>query len=142
MAEGLDPAEMAKQIGVTKKLVAEAKSRIYQTDLRTKRDLIKTLRDQGLTPKEIVERTGLSRGVVWGITKVLIDSGESGRLRKKYRTSFEATQLMECIAQLRLDPRNLTNKQIAETTGESIFIINNYTNELIREGRIPKRRSF
>lgn len=42
--------------------------------------------------------------------------------------------------QLRLDPRNLTAKRIAEITGEEEYSIVTYTNRLIAEGRIPKKK--
>lgn len=139
LSEGLALSEVAQKLCVTRKLAPLAKSRIYKKNQEERSSKIKRLKEQGLTIKGISEITGLSRGAVDHTLRRLYRREEAQKPRKKYKTREESKQFKECVTLLRLDPRNLTNAQIAEITGESVIIITNYTTKLIGEGRIPKR---
>lgn len=139
LAAGLGLSEIAQELCVTNKLVREAKPRIHRRFLKEREAQISELKGRGLGDKEISKITGLSRGVVSTTLQRLYKKEEAQRVRKEYRNKEEVEQFKEKLVQLRLDPRNLTNRQIAEITGERAGTIMTYTSKLIAEGRIAKR---
>lgn len=141
MAQGIqDLGEVAQRLCVTKKLVLQAKSRNRRKELKTRNDLIKNLRNQDFGDKAILEMTGLSRGVVNGALSALRRTDDATRLRKKYRTEAEIEHFKEQLVQLRLDPRNLTTKQIAKLTGENEYTISGYIRKLVQDRKVPNRK--
>lgn len=148
-AEGLKSRDIRQRLGLTDgqyrwkihKLLREGEVVEIPRGRRgtATHDTVKKLRGKGYGNKRISEESGISLSTVTVVLRKLDKAGENVRLRKRYRTREEAKQFKEYVAQLRLDPRNLTIKQIAEITGESETLIVDYTNKLIREGRIPKR---
>lgn len=138
---GLSIVEIAQQLLVTQQLIRQALSRIRHQATQARDAGIKELRDQGLGEKRIAEVTGIHLGTVGFILRRLTQAGTVERVRKVYRTTQEIDRLKERIVQLRSDPRGLTNRQIAEMTGESLTGVINYTHRLIVEGRIGRRSS-
>lgn len=137
--QGLSSAEISEKLYVAKTLVEQAQRRVTEKKQEADKNSVRELREQGYGTKIIVEMTGLTRGKVGHILEELFPKGEARRLRKRRKTKEEIEQLKEKVVQLRLDPRNLTAKQIAEITGEEEYSIVTYTNKLIAERRIPKR---
>lgn len=141
LLEDLDISEITKKLHVTRNIVAKARVRINRIILKEREEIIKPLREQGLTDKRITEITDLPGRVVSRILQNLYKRGEAEKPRKQYRTRQEAKLFTEQVAQLKHDPRNLSHAQIAKITGESIPVVWNYIRKLQVEGRVPLRVS-
>lgn len=142
-SQGLSPKQVAQELHITVSLANKIKSSIYQLATQTRRKenetQVRELRQQGFGNKKISEMTGIKLPVVTKFLQNLFTKDQGLRLKRMRRNKEEAERFEEWVKQLRLDPRNLNIRQIAEITGEKKSVIGNYINKLIAKGIVPKR---